>query len=175
MLVASASAQPPNSPPIAPNKLVEALERVGPGTDGIVEIKGYVASSSGETVRVYTDLSLTTFIDIPKEAILHSIQDGDPAATPLRLFVRGSSTLVMGTRFKADRLMAANASKAARSNPPLSIRQQLSNSRNPAGSREAASNDLSCLLLFLACAEGNVGACYLYVMYCNIHLPPVTE
>jgi hypothetical protein len=58
--------------------LVEQM--LGTTTDGdrIVELKGHVGPSTRDTVRLYADLSLTRYFEIPRSAIVSMVQDGDP-------------------------------------------------------------------------------------------------
>jgi hypothetical protein len=148
---------------LAPNRVVEELLRASPN-ELTIELSGYVGPSDPGTVRLYKDLSLSSYFDIPKDAIVS--QEGDSKTGPVKLHVRNSATIVLGGRLKADAAGALN-----------SITQRSQGGRlraDTAGAMNSAmpiSNSLTCALLLIACGEGNVGACYLYVMYCPVTLP----
>jgi hypothetical protein len=159
-----------------PNKIVEQLLRATPSGEPTVELSGYIGYATPESVRLYKDLSLSSYFEIPRADILYSSQEGDPKTSPVRVFVRSSATILLGTRLKASTASALNSSKASRLKAPvgpLGLRERGADGiPKPPEFREAGS--LECALLLIACAEGNVGACYLYVMYCSIYLPPIS-
>lgn len=91
-----------NVPEIAPNQLVEQMLRNAQNGDGsIVEFRGYVGPSTPETVKLYRTLSLSSYFEIPRSAIVNAVQEGDPKTGPVKLYVRGSATIVTSVRHSA--------------------------------------------------------------------------
>jgi hypothetical protein len=91
-----------NVPEIAPNQLVEQMLRSAQNGDGsIVEFRGYVGPSTPETVKLYPNLSLSSYLEIPRSAIVNAVQEGDPKTGPVKLYVRGSATIVTSVRHSA--------------------------------------------------------------------------
>src|SRR5262245_59177677 len=83
--------QQQTAPTIEPNPLVEQMLRSAP--EGIVELKGYVGPSTPEMVRLYMSLTLSSYVEIPRSAIVNVLQEGDPKIGPVKLYVRSSATI----------------------------------------------------------------------------------
>src|ERR1700741_283967 len=83
-----------NQSSITPNLLIEHLLRESSDKDEIVELRGYVGSSTPDVVRLNKDLSASRYLEIPRGAIIHSSYEGDPTTCPLKLYVRGSTSIV---------------------------------------------------------------------------------
>jgi hypothetical protein len=100
-LVTTPSFAQQNVPEIATNQLVEQMLRSPQNDGGIVEIRGYVGLSTPETVRLYSNLSLSSYSDIPRSAVVNTVPEGDPKLGPVKLFVRGSATIITSVRHSA--------------------------------------------------------------------------
>lgn len=138
--VAPSSAQQTFNPSsIAPNPLVEQMLRAVPEAERIVELRGYVGPSTAETVRLYGDLTLSRYFEIPRNAIVNMVQEGDPKTGPVKLYVRSSATVVVASRFS----VSAGA---------LSLRESVVPGARP---RTPA----NCVLLALECSLGIPLAC----------------
>src|SRR5436189_243811 len=90
------------TPTIVPNPLVEQLMRAAPQGEKLVELRGYVGTSTPDTVRLYADLSLSRYFDIPRSAIVHLVQEGDPKTGPVKIYLHGSTAIVSGIRHSAS-------------------------------------------------------------------------
>lgn len=90
--------------PLVPNQIVKQQLRATPNGEPAVELSGYIGYATPESVRLYKDLSLSSYFDVPRGDILHSSQEGDPTTSPVTLYVRSSATIVLGSRIKASRL-----------------------------------------------------------------------
>ena len=62
-----------------------------------VEIRGYVGSSRDGIICLYTDLSMTTYREIPEDKIIHSEEISDQGSGMVRLFVM-AGTYVQAVR-----------------------------------------------------------------------------
>lgn len=96
------------APGISTSPLVEQLLRAAPDGEQLVELSGYVGLSTPEMVRLYRNLSLSSYLEIPRTAIVHSVQEGDPKRGQTRLYVRGSATVVSAFRHNAQSLAASS-------------------------------------------------------------------
>jgi hypothetical protein len=106
--------QPSNPPDITPNAVLERLLQASknkdlsqPQTTTITELKGFpgpaiVCVTSPCPVRLYWDLSLSRYWDIPANAIIHQVPGSDPKNDPVKLYVPSSTPLVTGTTLSAD-------------------------------------------------------------------------
>jgi hypothetical protein len=105
----SPTAQSPSAPPtqaphqLAPNPLITELLRAAPDGEEIVRFSGYVGPSTPETVRLYENLSLSRYLEIPRSAILHS-EEGDSKTSPVKIFVRSSAIITSVNRSTASSL-----------------------------------------------------------------------
>jgi hypothetical protein len=132
------------TPSITPSPLVGQMLGTATDSEPIVELKGYVGPTTPEMVRLYADLSLQRYLEIPRGAIIGKVQEGDPTSGPVKLYVRGSTIVV-----SANRLSAANAA------PTLQRAVTLPRARP----REGPAN---CDIYLLECALGQGLACLLY-------------
>jgi hypothetical protein len=135
----SSAQQTFNPSSIVPNPLVEQMLRAAPDGEQIVELKGYVGPSTADTVRLYADLMLSRYIEIPRNAIVNMVQEGDPKTGLVKLYVRSSATVVVASRFSVN---AGSLSLRASALP---------------GARPR--NAVGCLLYGIECLAGNVLAC----------------
>jgi hypothetical protein len=92
---------------VAPNPVVEQMLRATPDGEPLVELRGYVGPSTPETVRLYVSLSLSQYLEIPRSAIVYLLPEGDPKTGPVKLYVRGTATVV-----SANRLIASSAASS---------------------------------------------------------------
>ncbi len=75
--------------PLRANPLIAALEE-GAGGEEVVELKGLVGQAADEgTVRLYDDLSLGSYVELPRDAVITA--EGDDPTQPVRVFVRAST------------------------------------------------------------------------------------
>jgi hypothetical protein len=86
---------------ITTNAIVEQLLRDA-GGEQIVELSGYVGPSTPETIRLYQDLSLIRYLEIPRAEIIHSLQQGDPKFGPTKIYVRGTAKILVAKRQSAS-------------------------------------------------------------------------
>src|SRR5262245_38207348 len=135
------------APAINTSPLVEQLLRAAPDGEQLVELSGYVGSSTPETVRLYRSPSLSSYFEIPRAAIVHSVQDGDPKKGLTTLYVRSSATIVTALRHSANRLA------------PTSQRAETA-----AGARSARPRlqDSGCWEYAVQCAAGIITSCWLF-------------
>ncbi|MGH8069424.1 MAG: hypothetical protein ACRERE_30145 [Candidatus Entotheonellia bacterium] len=64
--------------------LIKAQEPSGQPT---VEFRGFVGAGDDKTLRIYTDLSMSSYIDIPKEGLVYVEQDPTGETGKVRAFV----------------------------------------------------------------------------------------
>ena len=64
--------------------LIAAQEQSGETT---IEFCGFVGSRDDETLRLYTDLGMSSYLKIPKEAVVHVEEDLDGVTGKVRVFV----------------------------------------------------------------------------------------
>ncbi len=65
-------------------KLTEAQEHV-------VELRGYVGPAKGGVIRLYRSFEMTSFVDIPEEAVVHAEEDRDVTDGRVRVLVSDSA------------------------------------------------------------------------------------
>jgi hypothetical protein len=103
--------------PLATNAIVDRMaeasankEMAQPQTPTLTELKGYAAqSSTPDMVRLYWDLSLSRYWDIPANAIIHQVPGSDPKNDPVKLYVSSSTPIVTGTTMPADAVVTQKA------------------------------------------------------------------
>ena len=100
--------QPPQAPTIRSNATVERLMRSA-GGEGTVQLKGYVVQSSPEVVRLYWDLTLTRYFEVPRSAVLEQVQGSNPDSDPTTLYVKSSARIVSATSLPVDAAMMQRA------------------------------------------------------------------
>jgi hypothetical protein len=107
-----------NTVALEPNSIVEDMLRKLPGnSDSVVALKGYVGPVSYDTVRLYANLLLARWWDIPRKDVLSSVPSGDPKTEPVTLYVRSSAIVTTSVRHSAG-------SAAAHSQAAMSMRAQ---------------------------------------------------
>src|SRR5262245_13278360 len=109
----------PSSPPA--NAVLERLlqnsknkDLTQPQTSTMTELKGYVGPSvvcviSPCPVRLYWDLSLTRYWDIPPDAIVQHVPGNDPKNDPVTLYVTSTAPMVTGTTMPAGAVVVQRA------------------------------------------------------------------
>jgi hypothetical protein len=128
-----------------------ALERLLKNSkDGepTVQLKGYVIQSSPETVRLYWDLTLSRYFEIPLSAVVDQVQGTDPEKDPVTLYVRASARIVSAISLTAD---SAASSLTADTADAAVMHRRLGN-RFPTIPNECVASCVSCSL-------GHVGSC----------------
>jgi len=66
-------------------KLAEVAER-----DSVVELQGYVGPSEPDVIRLHQSLSMTHYVEIPKDSILHAVETKDDDTGRVKLWVQAS-------------------------------------------------------------------------------------
>jgi len=102
------------APALTSNSLIEQLQKATPDGERLIELRGYVGPSTPETVKLYRSLSLANYYEIPRNAIVNVVQEGDPKTGPVKLFVRGSATIVHATRLSAGMFSSSRQAGASR-------------------------------------------------------------
>ena len=64
--------------------LIAAQEQSGETT---IEFRGFVGTGDDEVLRLYTDLGMFSYVDIPKDAVVHVEKDLDGVTGKVRSFV----------------------------------------------------------------------------------------
>jgi hypothetical protein len=78
------------------NPLVEELIGSTKGAE-VVRFEGYVGASGSESVRLYGDLTLSYFADIPRDAIVHSQRIAGQPDGIVRLFLNADARIRLFT------------------------------------------------------------------------------
>jgi hypothetical protein len=73
------------------NPIVEKLLSQGEGP--LVALKGYVGPSTGSTVRLYDSITLGSYTDVPKNAVI-TTTPGSSDADPTTLYIRSGVVLI---------------------------------------------------------------------------------
>jgi hypothetical protein len=153
------SSQPAFDPAtVVPSPMLDSLARGAAGGDAIAEFTGYVGPSPADTVRLYTDLTLTRFIEIPRAAILQQVV-GSTAGSPVKLYVRGSTVVVVAARVSAGKAAVSGRSALARSLPgavQISSECQLACSYCASGAVGPTSHVAACSICFYCSATGGM-------------------
>jgi hypothetical protein len=71
--------------------LVKKLEEIV-GTDSVVQISGYVGTGVEGCLRIYTDLTMTHYLEINHADVLH-VSEPNKTQEQVRVFVRGSAPI----------------------------------------------------------------------------------
>lgn len=101
------------SPSLEPNPIITGVTQGGKTPTSLSEIKGYIGvSESAATVRVYRDLSLTTFYDIPRAAVVHSSQKPGDLSAEVTVLVPGDTIITFGATGAAKTLTSLLAGNA---------------------------------------------------------------
>ena len=73
-----------------PHPIVEKLEEISE-KDSVVRFEGYVGSRKGNMVRLYSDLTVRSYIDIPAGDVICFSESPERRGGRTRLYVTGSS------------------------------------------------------------------------------------
>ena len=92
---------------------VERLLKNSKDGEPTVPLKGYVNQSSPETVRLYWDLTLSRYFEIPLSAVVDQVQGADPEKDPVTLYVRASARIVSASTVTADAAASSLTADAA--------------------------------------------------------------
>ena len=95
---ASAQAQQASSLDLTPNPEIERLAKAVQEGEPLVPMKGFIGAASPNDVRLYTSMSLSTWVDLPKSAVVSVTRAGEGTSGPSTLFVRPNATASFGHR-----------------------------------------------------------------------------
>jgi hypothetical protein len=87
-------------PKLTPDPLVVQLESAA-GGEPIVQLAGYLGSEAEGKVRLYLDLSLTEFIDVDRDDILHAKASKEPEGRSI-LFLPAKARVRRGSMTMQD-------------------------------------------------------------------------
>jgi hypothetical protein len=138
----SSTTPPTQAPQLAPSPIITEMLRAAPEGEGLVSFSGYVGPSTPDTVRLYENLSLSRYLEIPRSAIVHALQEGDSKTSPVKLYVRSSAMIASVNRGTASSL-SLRGKMSAVSRFKLGVERGL-----PDACRDTC---LSCLLLAAGC------------------------
>jgi hypothetical protein len=85
---------------VAPNPAVEQLSRSLDAGGELVELQGFVGPSTPETVRLYKDLTLNQYLEIPRQSIVQQVS-GANTSQPLTIYILSSTVVRSVTRMQA--------------------------------------------------------------------------
>jgi hypothetical protein len=85
---------------ISSSPLIEQM-LARPTTGGFIELTGHVGPSTPETVRLFWDLSLTRYWEIPRSEIVQFVPGNGPN-DPVKLYVSAASSLIAANRLVAE-------------------------------------------------------------------------
>lgn len=146
---------------IAPNPLVENLARSAGGDGSVIELQGFVGPSTPETVRLYTDMTLRHYLEIPRQSIVQQV----PGATdrdPVTLYTSSSTVIGAVTRAPAGTYgQARDLAKAFRATSAAPSQ----------GPRAWYEGDLGCEMHIASCLVGMVPECFIAAGYCAVRPP----
>ena len=100
LFIAPASAESGDDA-LTPNPLVERTLKSTEGNGVIVVLEGYVGPSSEDVVRLYDDLTLARYHDIPRSDVVEVSRLGTNDADPVKLYVKGTAMIVSSVRHAA--------------------------------------------------------------------------
>lgn len=97
------------APSIPTHPIVEQLLQKSKQDSAIVELQGYVGPSTPDAVRLYSDLSLSRYWEIPRSDILHEVQGSNPTKDPTTLYVKSSTMVASTSRMSAETAITQRA------------------------------------------------------------------
>lgn len=100
-----------NDPKPKAHPVIEKLVKAA-GDDSVAQLEGYIGPSKGDTVRLYLTLELTSYVDIPRDALLH-VEELSEGEGRVRTHVLGSREIQLVAR-RSVSLPAARLSAALR-------------------------------------------------------------
>ena len=86
-------------PSVPTNPLVKLL--LEQEATGIIELEGYPAPHDGGPVRIYRDLSLERYVEIPQDAVLKFSESKDPEG-PCRIFFKSTANVTYTTKTRVS-------------------------------------------------------------------------
>jgi len=90
------------TPSLEPNPLITSTTQTQKDPGPLAEFKGYIGTAvTADTVRIYRDLSLTMFYDIPRAAVLQSSQKPGDLSAEVTVIVAGDAVITVGAKGKA--------------------------------------------------------------------------
>jgi hypothetical protein len=94
----------------AMNPIVQDLLNAGPN---LLMIGGYVGPARDRHIRLYADLRLSKYIEIPTEDVVRIVQEPEQSEKPCILFFKSTAelTYVQTASIRADQAMAMAASR----------------------------------------------------------------
>jgi hypothetical protein len=139
LAVVPTSAQTFDPATVAPNPMVEGLARSATEGGGLVELQGFVGPSTPETVRLYTDMTFSRYLEIPRQSVTR-IPAGD-YGDQARLVPNGIGGLPIDPPFRPG---------------------------GPFSPLPGTPRDQACTILKVECAMGIVAACFVAMGYCSV-------
>ena len=138
---------------ITPSAIVEQmLQNSKDQTQTMVALKGYVGrSGSPEVVRLYWDLTLTRYFEIPRNAIVQQMQGQDPKNDPVTLYVRSSTPIVTANSMSVDGAAAQRI-------------ESLGKTLSGGGSGLKLTDMSACTPSFVTCLAGYTAACMINIV-----------
>jgi hypothetical protein len=98
------------SPSLEPNPLITGMTQEKSDPAALAEFKGFIGTAgAADTVRIYRDLSLTMFYDIPRAAIVQSSQKPGDLTAEVTVIVRGDTVITVGVKGKAGQISSLAA------------------------------------------------------------------
>jgi hypothetical protein len=165
LAVVPTSAQTFDPATVAPNPMVEGLARSATEGGGLVELQGFVGPSTPETVRLYTDMTFSRYLEIPRQSIVQQV----PGATdtkPVKLYTSSATIIGQVTRIPAgdygdQARLVPNGIGGLPIDPPF-------RPGGPFSPLPGTPRDQACTILKVECAMGIVAACFVAIGYCSV-------
>jgi hypothetical protein len=109
VLIGLAAPSYAQSPSLEPNPLITGMtQEKDPAS--LAEFKGFIGTADAAgTVRIYRDLSLTMFYDIPRAAVVQSSQKPGDLTAEVTVIVRGDTVITVGVKGKAGQISSLAA------------------------------------------------------------------
>jgi hypothetical protein len=97
------------SPSLEPNPLITGMTQAKDPAS-LAEFKGFIGTAdAADAVRIYRDLSLTMFYDIPRAAVVQSSQKPGDLTAEVTVIVRGDTVITVGAKGKAGQISSLAA------------------------------------------------------------------
>jgi hypothetical protein len=165
LAVVPTSAQTFDPATVAPNPMVEGLARSATEGGGLVELQGFVGPSTPETVRLYTDMTFSRYLEIPRQSIVQQVA-GATDTQPVTLYTSSETVLGLVTRMPAgdygnQARLVPNGLGGLPIDPPF-------RPGGPFSPLPGTPRDQACTILKVECAMGIVAACFVAMGYCSV-------
>ncbi len=147
---------------VAPSPLVESLARSTGGDGNVVELQGFVGPSTPETVRLYTDMTLRHYLEIPRQSIVQQVP-GATESEPVTLYTSSSTVIGAVTRAPAGTYGQARALAKAFG--------AMSAPKSPGDAARWSTGETDCEIYLLSCMVFSMPQCLIGVGYCAVRPP----